>query len=216
MKKKALATKAPEPTAPLGAETTVDLVALKALTAGLRDEAERVRKLTVDDDAEEQQAAAKLAQHKRTDKALKELIAKHKRPFLDVTQALDRMSKQGRDDLAAVIAAYTAILGAYNARKLEARREALAEAQAALQQRDTEGATEALNVRANNAQQKLDGVAIKMRWKATVINPEEVPRAWCCPDQSALDDHAAECDESTEPTPIPGVHFELVAGSRLK
>ncbi len=198
------------------AETRVDMGLLRGLTAGLRKEAERVRTLTIDDDAEEVQAAARLAVLKRTDADLKAMIAQHKRPFLDVTQALDKMTKAGRDDLAAAIGAFTAIIGDYNARKLQARREALAEAQAAARQRDSAGVTEALNVRQENAKQKLDGVAVKLKWQATIVDPEQVPRPWCIPDESAINAYARGFSENDEPSPIPGVEFRLVGGSTLK
>lgn len=198
------------------AETRVDLAKLASLTSGLRAEAERVRALTVDNDAEEQQAAARLGALKLADAGLRELIATSKRPFLDVTQALDKMTKAGRDDLAAAIGAYTSIIGAYNARKLEARREALAEAQAAARQRDTAAVTEALNVRQENAKQKLDGVAVKLRWIATVVDPELVPREWCTPDEKAINAHARGFTENDTPAPIAGVEFQLVGGSTLR
>ncbi len=192
------------------AETRVDLAHLASLTAGLRAEGERVRALSVDDDAEEQQAAARLLVLKTADAQLRDLIATSKRPFLDVTQALDKMTKPGRDDLAFAIGAYTSIIGAYNSRKLEARREALAEAQAAARQRDTAAVTEALNVRQENAKQKLDGVTVKLRWLATIVDPEQVPREWCCPDEQAIGAHARQCKETDTPEPIPGVEFQLV------
>lgn len=192
------------------AETRLDLAKLASLTAGLRSEGERVRALTVDDDAEEQQAAARLAVLKAADAALKEMIATGKRPFLDVTQGLDKMTKPGRDDLAFVIGAYVAIIGGYNTRKLEARREALADAQAAARQRDTAAVTEALNVRQENTQQKLDGVRVKLKWIATVVDPELVPREWCKPDDQAIGAHARGFQENDTPTPIAGVEFQLV------
>lgn len=198
------------------AETRFDLGMLASLTSGLRTEGERVRTLTVDDDAEEQQAAARLAVLKTADAQLRELIAVSKRPFLDVTQALDKMTKAGRDDLAFAIGAYTSIIGAYNAGKLEARRGALAKAQAAARQRDTAAVTQALNVRQENAKQKLDGVAVKLKWLATVVDPEQVPREWCTPDEPAIAAHARGFKENDTPTPIPGVEFQLVGGSTLR
>lgn len=198
------------------AEARVDLTYLASLTAGLRAEGERVRTLTVDDDTEELQAAARLAVLKLADGGFREMIAANKRPFLDVTQGLDKMTKPGRDDLAFVIGAYTAIIGDYNARKLEARREALAEAQAAARQRDSAAVTEALNTRQELAKQKLDGVTVKLRWLATVVDPEQVPRQWCAPDEKAIAAHARSFTENDTPEPIPGVEFQLVGGSTLR
>lgn len=200
----------------LKADTTLDHARINALTAGLRAEAERVRTLSIDDDAEEQEAGARLADVKRLDKDLKALIAGFKRPFLDVTQKVDKITKTGRDDVAALIGALTAVLGDYNVRKLEARREALAEAQAAAQQRDSRAATQALNARQANEKQKLAGVSVRLRWIATVVDADAVPRAWCCPDQSALSEHARQYAETDPPEPIPGVEFSLVGGSTLR
>lgn len=198
------------------AQTKLDLARVASITAGLRAEGQRTQKLTVDNDEEEQEAGARLAQLKKLDKDFKALIATSKRPFLDVTQTVDKITKPGRDDIAFAIAAYTAIIGEYNVKKLEARREALAEAQEAARHRDTEAVTDALNVRQENEKQKLDGVSIKLRWEATIVDPDAVPRDWCCPDERAIAAHARQYAENDTPDPIAGVEFKLVGGSSLR
>ncbi len=198
------------------AEARVDLARMRAITGKLRAEGERVQKLTIDNDEEEQDAARRLAALKLADAEVKAMLAGYKRPFLDVTQGLDKTSKPDRDDLAFVIGAFTSIIGDYNAKKLTARREALAEAQAAARQRDSAAVTASLNERRELAQQSLPGVKVKLKWMAVVTDPELVPRVWCCPDEKSLNAHARGFDENDTPPPIEGVEFNLVGGSTLK
>ena len=117
--------------------------------------------------------------------------------------------------MAFAIGAYTSILGTYNAAKLQARREELAKAQAAARLRDPAATTQALNARQELAPQKLEGVKVKLKWAATITDPELVPREWCCPDESAINAHARSFKENDQPEPIPGVAFDLVGSSSL-
>ncbi len=189
---------------------------LSALTAGLRAEGENVQRLAIDDDSEEAEAGARLREIKLLDKGLSEFLAQVKRPFLDVTQAVDKLSKPGRDDLAFLISALTGVLGAYNVRKLDARREAAAEAQAAARARDTHAVTLALNAKHDAGKQKLDGLSVKLKWRATVVDADAVPRQWCEPNEAEIQRHARAFSEKETPTPIDGVVFELVGGSTLR
>lgn len=56
----------------------------------------------------------------------------------------------------------------------------------------------------------VKGVGLREEWRATIVAPDLVPRAWCEPAESRINRHAKACPASSDPEPIPGVEFKLV------
>ena len=206
-----------EPITALEARHSFDVARMGGITAGLRAEGERVRTYKIADDAEEQEAADRLREVAGLEKDLAALIAEAKRPFLDVTQRIDRMVKAGKDDIAFCRAALFSCIEAYRVTQAHARSEAQRTAQQEARARNTPALTTALQTMQDTAPQKLDGVGVKLVWRAEVVDVDAVPREWCVPDERALSQHAAAAPgrANTPPAPIAGVRLTLGARGRV-
>ena len=202
----------------LKAEHPLDVAAIAGLTAGLRVEAQQIAKLAIESEEEEQEAAARLVEVKSLSKGLTDLIATAKRPFLDVTQAIDRLTKAGRDDIAELQKALTGVIGTYRIQLAQTRVRALEEARNAAGARETQALAVALNEAEDARPQKLEGLAVKLVWAVKRIAEDMVPRDWCVPDEKRIAAHAKAFRGTPEdpPTPIPGVVFELTAETRAR
>lgn len=202
----------------LKAEHKLDVAGIAKLTAGLRDEAKQVTQLTIESEEDEQEAGARLVEVKQLGKGLTDLIATAKRPFLDVTQAIDKLTKPGRDDIAALQKALTDVIGKYRVELAQTRVKALTEARDAAGARQTEALTMALATAEEAKPQKLEGLAVKLVWTVKRIAEDMVPREWCVPDERRIAQHAKSFRGTPDdpPTPIPGVIFELGAETRVR
>lgn len=201
----------------LEAKHSLDVASIARLTAGLKAEAAAVSKITIDTEEDEQEAGARLVEVKRLGKDLADLIAQAKRPFLDVTQAVDKLTKPGRDDIAALTKALTDVIGKYRVQLATQRSKALEAARDAAVERDTKAITTALNEAQDATPQKLDNLGVKLVWKVKRIAEDLVPRDWCIPDEKRITAHAKQYRGTPDdpPAPIPGVIFELEAETRV-
>lgn len=70
---------------------------------------------------------------------------------------------------------------------------------------------------ANNARSVTPANAtFREVWQAKIVNPSLVPRAWCVPNESAINRHARECPIDVAPAPIVGVEFTKVSDVRIR
>ncbi len=97
-----------------------------------------------------------------------------------------------------------------------ARQKAMRAAAEAAEARDGAALTEALQANAAMQKTKLQGVAVIPKWVGVIINPGLVIREFCSPDQKLIDQHAKRFAIDEQPSPVPGVRFELDAGMRTQ
>lgn len=106
--------------------------------------------------------------------------------------------------------------GAYHVAQRAAQTAALQAAADAHRAGDHETAALAVTA-ANNARTVTPGNAtFREVWQAKIVNPSLVPRAWCVPNESAINKHARECPADVAPSPIAGVEFAKVPEVRIR
>ncbi len=106
-------------------------------------------------------------------------------------------------------------LGAYEDAKLAYRQQALQAAQQSYLAGDTGAATQALAVMNELGGDGPAGISLGKKWVAKIVNPELVPREWCCPDEKEINRHARETPAHETPQ-IPGVEFVLEHTSTVR
>jgi hypothetical protein len=105
---------------------------------------------------------------------------------------------------------------AYALAKERARQESLKLAAEAATSRDGEKLTKALQLSSASLPTKLEGVSVKPKWVGTIINEGLVTREYCVPDPKLIAAHCKRFAADEQPTPIPGVRFELDAAMRTQ
>jgi hypothetical protein len=109
-----------------------------------------------------------------------------------------------------------ALVAKYQTGKLAAQRELMAQAAAAAQARKPDELSKALVAASNLAPVKISGVTVTEKWQAKIKAPDLVPYEWCVPDEKRIAKHARETPIDRDPSPIPGVTFERVAGTTVR
>lgn len=154
------------------------------------------------------QALRSLLKEKDATREAKEAVTKPWNQALNNFRALFKPSETAQGQLESVL---KAMIGAYELRKNREHQALYAKATAAANAGDATAGSLVVAA-AEAAPQKLAGTSVRHVWKAQVIAPDLLPRAFLQPDLIAIQAHAsAHKSDQTPPEPIPGVKFNLEA-----
>ncbi len=153
------------------------------------------------------QALRSLLQEKDAAKEVKETVTKPLNQALTGFRNMFKPTETVQGQLETVL---KTMIGAYELQKNQQYQALYAKATAAANAGDP-AASLAVVQAAEAAPTKLAGTSVRHVWKAQVIAPDLVPRAFLTPDLIAIQAHASACKTEEPPDPIPGVKFNREA-----
>jgi hypothetical protein len=166
---------------------------------------------TIDNDKELAEFAEHLRGVVRQKDAAETIRAAMLKPVKETTATINALLKPAIDTWAACETRLKRLIGDYQLAKEAERRKQLAAAAEAAQARNPEALTTALVAAQDAAPTKIEGVGVRAKWVARIASPALVPYEWCTPDVKRIEKLARETPPDQQPTPIPGVVYELDA-----
>lgn len=172
--------------------------------------------IEVTDDAAQADAVSWATDISRELDAIEATRTRFTGPLNAILRMVNGWFKPRSERLTALRKALDAKTGAYFQAQRAKQTAALQAAAAAHRAGDHETAALAVT-EANNARTITPGNAtFREVWQAEIVNPSLIPRAWCLPNESAINRHARECPIDVAPTPIAGVKFTKVPDVRIR
>lgn len=195
--------------------------AFDALVQRFDAETRTIKSFVLDNDEDEAFSANRLIEVKAL---AKKIEAKRKELTLPHRQAIEKLNalvKPYENKVAALLGAYSGLLGQYATKKADLRLLAEKVAREAASEREHEVAAEALNLAKDNEQSKLRGasggsVSIKVGWVAGEIDMTLLPEEYVLrlPDRTKLTEIAKNSGE-VKPAAIPGVEWVRATSQRV-